>query len=91
MFDVYGDKTQHPTITAWAVAKYGLEPDANVTVERVKEFHGYCPTCAYEEEFWIVYDNSGGNKLELARFEDDLASLLKEILDFGATLIKKES
>lgn len=93
MFDKYGDETQHPAITAWAVSKFKLDPKAKILVKQETIGSGYCETCYYEEEYWIVYQEVQENGKvvlkQLERFAEDFGGLLREILDF--TVATKET
>lgn len=67
-------------IRGWVQKKY---PNLNVidsdTVRLKQETRsgGYCETCYYEEEVWVVYVNGKS----VHTFDSDLASILNEILE----------
>ena len=67
-------------IRAYVQRKY---PDLNVTdtdrvtIEQERRSEGFCETCWYEYEVWVVYVN--GKKVH--EFENDLASIINQILE----------
>jgi hypothetical protein len=73
---------QHPAITKWAIKKFGLTTDAKIFVEEQERSTGYCETCYHSWKVWCVIERKPGQKdVILKEFENDLASILREILD----------
>jgi len=48
-----------------------------LSVKQETRSGGYCETCYYEEEVWVVYVNGKS----VHTFDSDLASILNEILE----------
>lgn len=76
--------TQHKLIDKWGRVKYNLPENATVRVEQKTIYGGFCETCSYEYEVTKIYSIIDGVETELDQYETDLASLLREILDFAA-------
>lgn len=73
----------HPAINKWGIKKYNLPEGTKIRVESETINHGYCETCGYDEEVFRVYAKKPGDRdyVEIEDMENDLASLLREILD----------
>lgn len=74
---------QHKLIDKWGRAKYILPENATVRVEQKTLIGGYCPTCRYEYEVTKVFSTVDGVETQVDQYETDLASLLREIMDFA--------
>lgn len=73
---------QHEAITNWAKRKFGLAADITVEIEQETVSGGYCDTCWYEYEVWVVYQiDAAGKRTKIHSFDDDFASILREVLD----------
>lgn len=74
---------QHPAVIEWARKKFGItDPDIKIRVVEKEISGGYCDTCYYEYTEWhVIQYMPDGTTNVLHRFDDDLASMLREILE----------
>lgn len=56
--------------------EFNVADTDKVEILRETRSDGYCETCSYDYEVWVIYINSKPVK----EFDDDLASILNEIL-----------